>query len=113
MPDEIMTPEEMAEYLGFSVRKVYRKVRSGELLGARIGRLIRFQRELVDMWLRLKASRWTERQRQEYRVWAEHYSAEFGVPVEELLDPSAARERQREAWRQLHPAMAEDPSGEG
>ncbi len=47
----IMTVEEVAEYLGFSVKKIYRLVETHEMPASRIGRQYRFLRETVNRWL--------------------------------------------------------------
>jgi excisionase family DNA binding protein len=50
LPD-VLTADETAQYLRFSVATVYRLAQAGEIPAARIGRVWRFQRELLDEWL--------------------------------------------------------------
>jgi excisionase family DNA binding protein len=57
---EILTVEELASYLKINPQTVYRRFRSGDLPGVRIGRAIRFPRSLVEAWLRLQATGWDE-----------------------------------------------------
>src|SRR3990167_334092 len=47
-----LTVEEVAEYLGLAKDTVYRKAKSGEIPGARIGRSWRFPQDVIDEWLR-------------------------------------------------------------
>ena len=51
----IMTVEEVARYLGFSTKKIYRLVESNKIPASRIGRQYRFIREEVDRWLKDKS----------------------------------------------------------
>lgn len=50
--NEVMTAEEVAEYLGLAVETIYRKARAGEIPAVRIGRRWRFIRETLEDWLR-------------------------------------------------------------
>lgn len=50
--DRLLTAEEVAKYLGFSVRTIYDKVQREEIPHVRIGsRTVRFRREQIDEWL--------------------------------------------------------------
>lgn len=48
--------EEVAEYLGITPDTVYRKARTGEIPGVRIGRIWRFPKDVIDDWLRAKVN---------------------------------------------------------
>ena len=48
---EILSAEELAEYLGFSKNWVYRKAEAGELPGVKLGNKWRFKRSVIDRWL--------------------------------------------------------------
>jgi len=49
--NEVMTAQEVAEYLGLAVETVYRKARAREIPAVRIGRRWRFFREALQAWL--------------------------------------------------------------
>jgi excisionase family DNA binding protein len=48
----VMTIRELAEYLRINIRTVYRLVEKGEIPAAKIGRQWRFDKEIIDAWLR-------------------------------------------------------------
>ena len=50
-PGEIMTPEQLAEYLGLGRTYTYRLLSSGEIPSFKIGRLRRIRRVDVERWL--------------------------------------------------------------
>lgn len=54
---EIMTPEQVAEYLQVVTRTVYRMIDRGDLLAAKIGRVWRIRKEDVDEYLRRQVAR--------------------------------------------------------
>lgn len=47
----IMNIEEVAEYLGFSTKKIYRLVETNKIPASKIGRQYRFLKDVVDDWL--------------------------------------------------------------
>ncbi len=49
--NEVMTAQEVAEYLGLAVEMIYRKARAGEIPATRIGRRWRFFRGSLQRWL--------------------------------------------------------------
>lgn len=51
MPKEVMTAEDLAQYLGFSKNWVYRKAETGELPATRLGNRWRFKKSVIDRWL--------------------------------------------------------------
>jgi len=54
MPSEqtgIMTPKDIAKYLGFHLVTVYRLLKKGEIPATKIGGQWRFKRDVVDHWL--------------------------------------------------------------
>lgn len=51
MEKEVMTAEELAEYLSFSKNWVYRKAEAGELPGVKLGNRWRFKKSVIDKWL--------------------------------------------------------------
>ncbi len=48
---EIMTPEQVADYLQLNKETVYRYIREGKLAASRLGRSYRIQRVNVDLFL--------------------------------------------------------------
>jgi len=48
----IMNIEEVADYLGFSVKKIYRLVETNQIPASKIGRQYRFIRDTIDNWLK-------------------------------------------------------------
>lgn len=51
LPKEIMTAEDLAQYLDFSKNWVYRKAEAGELPATRLGNRWRFKKSVIDRWL--------------------------------------------------------------
>lgn len=52
----VMTVHEVAKYLRLSEATVYRLAKARRIPAARIGRTWRFQRQLVEEWMRQEAS---------------------------------------------------------
>ena len=50
--DEIMTMDELAEYLKISKSTLYKLAQEGKLPAQKVGRHWRFHREAVDEWLK-------------------------------------------------------------
>ncbi len=48
---EIMTPEQVAEYLQLNKDTVYRYIREGKVIASRLGRNYRITKENVDLFL--------------------------------------------------------------
>jgi len=53
---DVMTPQQVADYLQISVETVYRYIRDGKLIASRLGRHYRVQKEDVDLLLRATAT---------------------------------------------------------
>lgn len=47
----LMTVEELAKYLKIKPDTIYKKVRKGELPAIKLGKLVRFPKELIDEWI--------------------------------------------------------------
>lgn len=52
---DIMTVQEVAEYLRLNEMTIYRLARAGEIPALKIGRNWRFKKELIDEWFRQAA----------------------------------------------------------
>ena len=49
--DRLLTAEEIADYLGYSVRTIYDKVQRDQIPHIRLGRTVRFRRAQIDAWI--------------------------------------------------------------
>ena len=52
---EIMTVQEVAQYLRLAEATVYKLAQAGEIPGMKVGRAWRFKRELIDEWFKREA----------------------------------------------------------
>lgn len=52
MAKEVMTVEEVAEYLRVTSYSIYEWAKAGKMPAAKVGRLWRFHREEIDTWVR-------------------------------------------------------------
>ncbi len=57
MPREIMTPEQVAEYLQLTTDTVYRLIRNRKLAASQIGRTYRIPKEDLDAFLLANSTR--------------------------------------------------------
>lgn len=48
----VMNVEEVAAYLRVATATVYRLAQRGQLPAAKVGRVWRFQRDVIDLWLK-------------------------------------------------------------
>lgn len=53
----LLTVEELAKYLKIKPDTIYKKVRKGELPAIKLGKLVRFPKELIDQWLAQHATK--------------------------------------------------------
>jgi len=53
---DVMTPEQVAEYLQVVTRTIYRMIERGDLKATKIGRVYRIRKEDVDSYLRETSS---------------------------------------------------------
>ena len=56
MPSEVMTPEQVAEFLQINPATVYRYIRQHRLEASRLGRHYRITRQAVDRFLRANSN---------------------------------------------------------
>ena len=57
---EIMTTKELASYLQLDELTIYRKARIGLIPAIKMGRTLRFKKEIIDKWLTLESG-WDEK----------------------------------------------------
>lgn len=89
---EVMTVQQLAEYLKLDPNTIYRKFRKGEIPGVRIGKAVRFKKEVIDSWLRRMSWGWNAEKREGLRRWAEAFAKEKGIR-EEDIEAAIARRR--------------------
>jgi excisionase family DNA binding protein len=53
---EIMTTQEVAEYLRLAEATIYKLAQTGEIPAVKVGHTWRFKRELIDEWFRQKTT---------------------------------------------------------
>lgn len=56
VPCEVLTPDEVAALLRVSRKTIYRSIRNGELIAARIGHQYRIPKRNVDLFLASKST---------------------------------------------------------
>ena len=74
MIQEVMTAGQLAQYLQLDEQTVYRKAKRGQIPSVRIGKTLRFKRDVIDSWLKLSSLRWTPEKRESLRTWAENFA---------------------------------------
>lgn len=52
---EIMTAKQLADYLQLNEMTIYKKAKSGEIPAVRLGKALRFKKDLIDKWLTIKS----------------------------------------------------------
>lgn len=56
---EIMTAKQIADYLQINKMTLYKKIRLGEIPVIRMGRALRFKKNIIDKWLEVESG-WDE-----------------------------------------------------
>ena len=56
---EIMTVQELAQYLRLAEATIYRLAQAGEIPAVKVGRTWRFKKALIDEWFRQQATQLT------------------------------------------------------
>jgi excisionase family DNA binding protein len=92
MSYEVMTVEQLAKYLQLDEQTIYRKVRTGQIPAVKIGKTLRFKRDVIDGWLTLSSLKWSSKKRGELREWAEEYARSKGLK-EESIQKAISRKR--------------------
>jgi excisionase family DNA binding protein len=80
---EVMTPEQVADYLQLSKDTVYRYIREGRLTASRLGRNYRIPRENVDLFLLATSTSDAARQAL-FTRWESVAERNKGIPFEEV-----------------------------
>ena len=73
MPKEIMTVEEVAEYLNLSPATIYQKVHDKSMPYTKITNLLRFPKEIIDEWLLKNTTYPDENLFEEFARWHSRY----------------------------------------
>jgi len=81
--NEIMTPEQVADYLQLSKDTVYRYIREGKLTASRLGRNYRVPRENVDLFL-LATSTSDAAREALFNRWESVAERNKGIPFQEV-----------------------------
>ena len=55
MENEIMTTQEVAQYLRMAEATIYKLAQAGKIPAVKVGRAWRFKKELIDEWFRDKS----------------------------------------------------------
>jgi excisionase family DNA binding protein len=90
---EIMTAGQVAQYLQLDEQTIYRKVKRGEIPAVRIGKTLRFKKDLIDGWLQLSSLQWNGPKRRNLRGWAEGFAKTKGLSEEDVLVAVARRRK--------------------
>ena len=69
---EVMTAKQLAGYLQVNELTVYKRVRLGEIPAVKVGRALRFKKDVIDKWLEIESG-WD----QEFEILLKR-SQEFG-----------------------------------
>jgi len=80
---EIMTPEQVADYLQLSKDTVYRYIREGKLTASRLGRNYRVPRENVDLFLLATSTSEAAREAL-FNRWESVAEKNKGIPFQEV-----------------------------
>ncbi len=59
--DDIMTMDELAEYLKISKSTLYKQLQNGKLPGQKVGKRWRFHKEAIDEWLKQHPEKGTKK----------------------------------------------------
>ena len=80
---EVMTPEQVADYLQLSKDTVYRYIREGKLTASRLGRNYRVPRENVDLFLLATSTSEAAREAL-FNRWESVAERNKGIPFQEV-----------------------------
>lgn len=85
---EIMTPEQVAEYLQLDPTTVYRYIRQGKLVASKLGRNYRIPKANVDLFLQAASTNPQAREALFRRV-SEIAERNKGIPLEQVEEDVA------------------------
>jgi len=51
----VMTVKELADYLRLNELTIYKKVKLGEIPAVKVGRAVRFKKDVIDKWLEVES----------------------------------------------------------
>ncbi|MCL0097137.1 excisionase family DNA-binding protein [Dehalococcoidia bacterium] len=80
---EIMTPEQVADYLQLSKDTIYRYIREGKLTASRLGRDYRIPKENVDLFLLATSTSQAAREAL-FNRWESVAERNKGIPFQEV-----------------------------
>jgi excisionase family DNA binding protein len=52
---EVMTAKQLADYLQLNELTIYKRVRLGEIPAVKMGRALRFKKDIIDRWLEIES----------------------------------------------------------
>ena len=85
MAKEIMTVEQLATYLQLNPHTIYRKAQAGEIPAIRIGKVLRFKKNIIDAWLRLSSLSWSQKDRKKMRRRGEQFAKSENLSESDVL----------------------------
>ena len=86
----LLTVEELAKYLKIKPDTIYKKVRKGELPAIKLGKLVRFPKELIDQWIIEQATKTMKEVRAAAKAVNKAASKAFGDVPEVIEDVKKA-----------------------
>ncbi len=90
---EVMTVGQLAQYLQLDEQTIYRKAKRGEIPVVRIGKTMRFKKDLIDGWLRLSSMQWNIKKRQHLRLWAESFAKTKNIRENDVIKAISRRRK--------------------
>ncbi len=100
---EIMTPEQVAEYLQLNTDTVYRLIRQNKLAASQIGRVYRIPKEEVETFLLAHSNR-PQVRKALFAMVMSIAENNPGLNSDEVLDELEQLDRQRKAEQQPSPS---------
>jgi excisionase family DNA binding protein len=90
---EIMTVGQLADYLQLDEQTIYRKANRGEIPVVRIGKVLRFKKDIIDGWLQLSSLQWNSKKRQALRSWTEKFAKDKNIRPQHIVKAIARRRK--------------------
>ena len=92
---EVMTAGQLAKYLQLDEQTIYRKAQKGQIPALRIGKTLRFKKDVIDSWIRLESLQWGSKEREELRTWGKNFAKATGINEKSLQRSIDKRRRSR------------------